>query len=392
MLSLGIDHEDFLAALAPKPVIILGKERDFFDVRGTEAAYGRLKRLYELLDAPENVALFVGPTSHGYSQENREAMYKWFNRCTGVSGPTSEPKLVIEEEEDLRCTPGGQVAGLGSRPILAFTREKAAELRESRLRLDTAELRKSVAGVLRLTGREDVEAGDYRILRPRRNRGYPIEHATAYMVSTEPGVHAIVYRLSNEQWLSRPPRNQKRAVLYVSHLSSDAELREEALLRRVIEDEHDSDIYTCDVRGIGDSRPDTCDENSFFHIYGSDYFYSSISIMLDQPAPGRRTFDVLRVLAWMRETGYSEVHIVGKGWGALPAAFAALLSSAVVQVTLKNALTSYSEVAEAEDYNWPLALLIPGVLRYFDLPDVYAGLASKRLRSIEPWGANPDPG
>ena len=34
-LALGLDHVDFLAALAPKPVAILAQERDFFDVRGS---------------------------------------------------------------------------------------------------------------------------------------------------------------------------------------------------------------------------------------------------------------------------------------------------------------------------------------------------------------------
>ena len=79
-LALGLDHADFLAALAPKPVIILAKEKDYFDVRGLEEAFARLKRLYGLLGAEENMALFIGPTTHGYTQENREAMYRWFNR------------------------------------------------------------------------------------------------------------------------------------------------------------------------------------------------------------------------------------------------------------------------------------------------------------------------
>ena len=33
-LALGLDHADFLARMAPKPVIILAKEKDYFDVRG----------------------------------------------------------------------------------------------------------------------------------------------------------------------------------------------------------------------------------------------------------------------------------------------------------------------------------------------------------------------
>ncbi|MBL8826320.1 MAG: prolyl oligopeptidase family serine peptidase, partial [Planctomycetaceae bacterium] len=96
VLSLGLDHADFLAALAPKPVIILAKELDYFDVRGSQEAYERLKHLYTLLGAPDNVALHVGPTGHGYSVENREAMYRWFNRATGNGASSTEPMVTIE--------------------------------------------------------------------------------------------------------------------------------------------------------------------------------------------------------------------------------------------------------------------------------------------------------
>ena len=84
VLALELDHADFLAAQAPNPVRILSKERDYFDVRGAREAYLRLKRLYKLLGKEENVSHFVGPTYHGYSQENREAMYEWFNQATGL--------------------------------------------------------------------------------------------------------------------------------------------------------------------------------------------------------------------------------------------------------------------------------------------------------------------
>ena len=82
----------------------------------------------------------------------------------------------------------------------------------------------------------------------------------------------------------------------------------------------------------------------------------------------QRTHDVLAVLDWLKAQGHSEVHLIGKGWGAIPAAFAGLLAPGVVQVTLKNALTSYSAIAESVSYQWPLALLVPGLLEQFDLP------------------------
>ena len=98
-LALGLDHDDFLAALAPKPIIILGKERDYFDARGVEEAHARLRRLYELLGVPDQIGVFIGPTTHGYTQENREAMYRWFNQVTKVSEATAEPPLTLEEDQ-----------------------------------------------------------------------------------------------------------------------------------------------------------------------------------------------------------------------------------------------------------------------------------------------------
>ena len=232
-LSLGLDHEDFLAALAPKPVIILAKEKDYFDARGNEAAYHRLKGLYRLLGAEDNIAYFVGPTYHGYSQENREAMYRWFNRCTDISDARTEPKLALEKDETLQCTPRGQVADLKSKTIYAFTQEKSRAAAAKRIDLDGAALPQAVAEVLRLPPRTGVP--EFRILRPLPDRKYPLRHALPYMVETDPGVHAIVYRLTAEPLLSRPPRDTNKAILYVSHTSADDELRNERLIRDLID-------------------------------------------------------------------------------------------------------------------------------------------------------------
>jgi dienelactone hydrolase len=383
VLALSLDHADFLAALAPKPVIVLAQEKDYFDARGAEEAFGRLRDLYRLLGAEDNVKLFIGPRPHGYAIENREAMYQWFNRATGVSSETKEPKLAIEKDETLWCTPKGQVADLKSRTVFSFTREKSQALSKRRTALTGAELNKAVAAALKLPERAGVP--DYRILRPSRARKYPKPNATTYAVETERGIHALVYRLSDTAHLSRPPRDVSRAVLYVAHHSSDAELRDEPLVRELLKEA--GDFWACDVRGIGESRPTTAGENQFLNSYGSDYFYAIHALMLDRPYVGQKTHDLLRVLDLLRSVGRKEVHLVARGWGTLPATFAALLSDAVTQVTLKHALTSWRDVAETETHRWPLSVFVPGVLQTFDLPDCYGALKAKKLRQIEPWGA-----
>lgn len=383
-LARGLDHSDFIAAMAPKPVVLLGKEKDFFDARGLEQAHARLQRLYALLGAEENLSLFMGPTYHGYTQENREAMYRWFNRVTNVSDAKAEPALTIEKDETLWCMPRGQVGELKPRTLFSFTQQRSQELKQKRGAVGADELKKRLSETLRLPMREGV--ADYRILRGSDARRYPKKFSATYAVETEPGIFALVTRLDDEALMSRPPRGAKRAILYVSHQSADAELRDEPLIAELIAAEPDSAVFACDVRGIGESQPDTCGPKSFLTPYGSDYFYAIHAIMLDRPYAGQKTHDVLRVLDWIKAQGHEEIHLVAKGWGAIPAAFAALLADGVRQVTLKNALTSYSDVAESEEYRWPLSSFVPGVLEKFDLPDCYRALASKRLRQIEPWG------
>ena len=89
--------------------------------------------------------------------------------------------------------------------------------------------------------------------------------------------------------------------------------------------------------------------DQFLKPYGNDYFYAIHGIMLDRPYVGQKTFDVLRVLDWLGAVGHKEVHLVAKGWGAIPATFAAVLSDRVARVTLKNALTSFEDVARVGD-------------------------------------------
>ena len=390
-LALGLEHEDFLAALAPKPIVILAKERDFFDVRGSEGAFSRLQRLYSLLGHPDNIALHIGPTNHGYSIENREAMYRWFNRVTGVSNAQSEPALVIESDETLQCTTTGQVASNRPATVFSFTRDKANTLQTQRGKVTGQELHSKISQVLNLAAELPVEPAHYRILRGTNNRSYPRSSSTTYAVESQPGVFALCYLLGDERHDSRPPRSGKqaseqRAALYVAHRSSDDELRNQAWLRQQVTDRQGMPFFTCDVRGVGESLPNTCGLDSFDNPYGCDYFYAIHGLMLDRSYLGQKTWDVLRVLQWIKSFGYEQIDLIASGWGALAVTMArvlspSLLGDCVSSVTLHRPLESFHSLAINEDYDMPLAYLPLDVLSHFDLPDCYAAIRDLRLET-----------
>lgn len=382
-LKLGLDHGDFLAAMAPRPVIILAAEQDYFDARGSTETYNRLKKLWSLLGAEQNLRLFIGPNEHGYTQPNREAMYGFFNEVTRASQGHSEPALTLEKDETLWCSPKGQVELLESRTMFSFTKAASEAMTAKRGEPEPQALRTLVDGIV---PERPAEAPDYEILRPVGNRKYPKASFTTYAVQTELGVRAIVYRLDDKARYSRLPPGPSQCTLYVSHQSSDQELRDDPWPRQLIDEEPAREFYSVDLRGIGESRPDTCGANQFLTPYGSDYFYAAHAIMLGDSYPVLRTFDLLRVIQWLKAAGRTDIRLAAMGWGTIPATLAAVLSDEIKQVTLKHALTSWSSIAETEHYRWPLSALIPGVLKKFDLPDCYRVLAAKNLQQKLPWG------
>ncbi|MFP6584509.1 MAG: prolyl oligopeptidase family serine peptidase [Candidatus Hydrogenedentota bacterium] len=378
-LALGLDHADFLLANAPDPIIILAKEKDFFDVRGSEETFAQMQHIYSLLGNRDQIGFFAGKGPHGYTQDNREAMYRWFNAITKISDAQSEPTITIEDDKTLRCTPKGQVAELTSKTVFDFTSEKSKRLAKSRKRIaNNSELKEVVAQSLRLDNLP-TSAPDYRILKPVDGGAYPKPRHTRYAIETEPGIQAIAYRLSDENLPARPTHSNAEAILYVSHVSTDYELKKEPLTKELVTQNPESIFYGLDVRGIGESRPDVARSNSFLDAYGGDYMHASHGIMLDEPYVGRKTFDVLRSIQWLVSRGHTRIHLVGRGWATIPATFAALISDNVHRVTLKAAPESYASIAETELYNWPLSYIVPNVLEHFDLPDCYAHLKSRNL-------------
>ncbi|MFP4027229.1 MAG: acetylxylan esterase [Candidatus Brocadiia bacterium] len=385
ILAAGLEHSDLLISRAPNPVIVLTQEQDFFDQRGALEAFERIKHVYKLLGAEEKAVYHVGPGDHGYHLDAREAMYAFFNRHAEVDVPGKEPDLVKEDVATVECTPGGAANDLeGARSVPSLTCERSQDLAKGRGTPAGDDLDQHIRGLLDLPNRKGPP--DYRILRPWDDRGYARPHSNQFVLETDPefGAQVVVTKLEDEYRTARPQRGDGPAMLYLPHISSDQELRENEEIRQ-LETENPA-FFACDYRGIGESRPDTCRPDSFFSLYGSDYHYASCASMLGDSYVSWRVHDILCTLDWMASFGYDRVHLVGQGWGTIPGALVGLLDERVKRVTLIHAPKSYTELAEAPMQEWPLSCMLPGVLERFDLPDVYRKLARKDLRMIEPWG------
>ena len=385
ILAAGLEQSDFYLARAPNPVILLTQEQDFFDQRGAREAYQRIRHVYNLLGAGERAAYHVGPGTHGFQTDAREAMYAFFNQHAGLDAPKGETNEPAEAVETLRCSESGQVSDLASNRCLPFfTRQRSRELTLQRGAPAGAELRTRVTTLLNLPPRPHIPP--YRILRDWNDRGYARPHASHFLLESDPAHQAqvMVTKLEDVPHFASPSRGEGPAMLYVPHLSSDQEMREVATVR-AWQTQHPA-FFACDYRGIGESRPDTCRPNTFHYIYGSDYHYASYAFLMGESYVAWRVHDILCTLDWMASFNYNEVHLTASGWGAVPAALAALLDPRVQQITLRHAPESFATLAEAPWQTWPYSAMLPNVLQYFDLPDIYRELRTKHLTLQEPAG------
>ena len=378
LLAAGLDTADYFISRIPKPTILLGEKNDFFDRRALTGIYEELRRLYAILGEEDKIALYIGPEEHSFKPAQRRAAYRFFNRHAGVKTrkiPSDKP----ESDELLLATGDGQVHFMGAKRVPDFTREKAVAL---------------AAGTpARISPRRSALSDDaphYRVLRARGPEGKTPSFArrkdgfeSSFAIQTDPGIQAILHLFHRGGYFHYIPSGVE-AALYVPHRSS--------------RDEVDSGmtpppemLFALDARGIGDLTVIACGDHDFFTPTGSDYFYASHGRFLDECYCGRRVHDLLRALDLLQATGWRRAHLIGRGLGAVMAAFAACLHPLVTRVTLHNTLLSYHELTQVAVQSWPLSSLVPGVLQHFDLPDCYRALAGKKLTLVAPWDSQMHP-
>jgi len=375
VVGAGLEMSDFFIVRAPKPVILLGQKYDYFDRRGLQETYKELQEVYKVLKAPkENLACFIGPWGHGYQVENQEAMVEFFAYHAGQK-VVKVPETEVLDEKELYATQSGNVIKDGGTPIYVFIAQQAERLASKRKLLEMKILKKRLSDLLNLP--QFWEVPYYRILRPTR-----IEKDTfaRYAIETEDYIQAIMKkRMANPQYSYTLDVNDV-VHLYIPHLSSEDDILSDSL---AISLKKQYELYVLDVRGLGESMPE--DKNHFLHPYGMDYMYHGQGILLGESYMGRRVYDVLCTIELLMKEGAKEIHLYGRGQGALIALFSSVINDKIASITLKNAPESYESWTRSPLVAWPSSNFLRNVLKVLDIPDCMKALDGK-LTVIEPWG------
>ena len=376
ILAPGLELADLMLLRAPQPAIMLGQKFDFFERRGFIEAWDDMQKFYGLFEAQDKAAMFMGPTTHGYSEHNQQAMLEFFCRQVGKEPLAVEVSALPEEET--WASPQGKVLLLpGAKAISELIGQKAQSLAAQRPRLSAAEMSAKLAELLQLAAREGLP--HYRIPRARVWQVKGEEQVWArYAVETEqPGIRAIMHKNVREAGRYHTLDVQKSSCVYLPDLASAWDIENNAYLQGLAKQE---ELYAIDLRGMGESRPDDGslgNAKEFLQDYGIDYMMHGYGQMLRQSYLGRRVFDLLRCLDLLAAEGAEEFVLHGRGQGAVIAAFAALLEPRIASVTLVDSPASFAEWTEDPLNKWPGAMHLYGILKFFDLPDIIRELGSR---------------
>jgi cephalosporin-C deacetylase-like acetyl esterase len=370
----GLDVPDFAEGFAPRPFIFLTATRDFFPIAGARRAHAEAKRFYDLLGASDQIAFFEYDDEHMWSKPRREATYGWLDKWIGSGTHDSkEMPVEIERERDLWTTSTGQVASsLHGETVHSLNWAIAKKEARERPVLSSQALRHAIVRKLGMqpyvAGAEPAftKAGEV------QRSGYRVEKI---VIQTEPGIQvpALVFAPDS-------PGKRLPAVLYVNDEGKAHDAGAGGDIEALVHSGHI--VLSPDLRGWGESR-----NNTGWGLHNGAYQTATRALLIGRTMAGMQVFDLLRSLDYLvsrADVDPKKITSMGKGNGGVVVLFAAALDARITRIACEAALPSYMDLAESRFHRGLVDVVVPGVLKEFDLPDVAALIAPRPLWLIAP--------
>jgi cephalosporin-C deacetylase-like acetyl esterase len=127
----GLDFGDWVEAFAPKPYAIISTTNDMFPFEGARHTYEESRRFYGVYGSEDNLQWITGPGGHGNLGPVSPAILGFFLHYL-KRAPAGDAAFTPERpqrQEDLRVTPTGQVStSIGGETIASIVRTHAPDL------------------------------------------------------------------------------------------------------------------------------------------------------------------------------------------------------------------------------------------------------------------------
>jgi len=371
-ISNGIDHPDFIIARAPKPTLIMATTEDFFSIQEARETYSKLKNIYTLFGKPDNIKITEDGGGHGYTKKNREAMYAFFQKYLNLPGSPAEEEVDLASVQELQKTATGQVSTSMSSETVFSLNKKEAEKYVHQLEISRTHFPEYLTGVVssakKLSGYEEPKVIQSPVFTGRIQRdGYVIEK---YFVKGE-GNYIIPYLLMV------PDKPNGKAIIYLHPAGKAAEASEGGEIEMFVK--KGFTVLAPDLIGVGEMGPGIFKGDSNISLVSYNMWFTSL--VVDKSIAGIRASDVVRLMRLLKKRNdVKGVYGIARKEMAPVMLYAAAFDKGIERVALIDAYLSYKSIVMNQFY-CPCFVqnLVPGALTAYDLPDLAASLAPRKL-------------
>ncbi len=359
----GLNHSDYIHLRAPRPTLICAATEDFFDITGTWQSFREAKRLFSRLGYSERVDLIENADKHGYNQPQREAAARWMSRWLLEKDQViTEPEFTVFTDEEIHCTPNGQVMLLdGAVSVLDLNRQRAQTLAEKR-----AVYRQSVdEGTFRQKILELIGVVEQNTSKPEVIRASPEDESgtsqETVFLKPEPGILLRVVLL-------KPASFTGDYVILCQDKPLDEVLNAENPGTALLEAGHG--VCWVELRGMGETAGISSAANWEQQV-GADWQDYFLAYLLGKSYVGMRVTDIYAVADFLRSREERPVRLFALGQATVPALHAAALSpERFSHTTLQGGIPSWTEVVNTPRAKQQLMNAVHDVLSWYDLPDL----------------------
>ncbi len=364
---LQLEHADFIALRAPKPTMIIANSRDFYNIQGARETFQEVQRIFDLYGAKEQVQFAEDHELHRSTPQNREAMYAFFMEQLQLKGDPTDVDVPLFSKKELTITKTGQIrTSLDSKSLSDLNRERPFTIGNLPLKepiVAKGIIRKALNLTDSIPVHQAIFSGGH------KREGYLIEkHFLQFEDDRYPLPFLFIQSAEND---IRP------TILYLHSQGKSMAAQKGGPIEQLVRAGYN--VIAPDLLNMGELATTFWGDShiqltSFNMVVGSSQAGTSLVslqitdlIALKEYIASQEGLNDRLIVIADEELCTSALH------------FAALEPS-VEKVIFSNPLESWMEIVATEKYPARLAYaVVPGVLQYYDLPDLRALIGPSKI-------------
>lgn len=370
-IARGLDMNDLLMVRAPRPALMITTTRDMFSIQGSTEAAAEVSALYAAYGEKENFMMVTDDAPHASTQKNREALYAFLQKHLHQPGSPYDEEVQPLSAQELQVTPTGQVHTSMKGETIFSLNLKAAQKKHEALLAARKQMPIYLSPLLesakKLSGYRDPGTGKAPVFTGRLQReGYVIEK---FFLEGE-GNYIIPYLLI------KPAVPNNKAILWLSPAGKAADAAAGGAIEKLVK--AGFTVLSPDLVGTGETGPGKFIGDSYIDSISYNLWFASIQTA--RSITGIRAGDVVRLTRLLGKTGIKETYGIALDEMAPVLLHAAAFEKNITRVALLQPCTSWHSIVSGRIFQSRFVQsAVAGAAGVYDLPDLAAGLAPRKL-------------